>query len=358
MKILRNQGILALLGVLTLTACGETDLAQLDLDDLTAEEQAELEVLADPGSFEVALELTQASNDVAANLGNAQVASGRSLNAQARTAFNDALGSMQRGDHRAALEASRRARRLVAEALHSLGGDAALEALIERIEALAMTADDDVFDNASAVRAELERIAAEARALLAEGETLAAAARAILGEQIARHRRGRRDHPNIDVDRARLAVSLAGTAVGLAERLIANSDVPVITAAGTDVSDRQNRWLGHAKKLLEKAEQALGNGNLPRAVHFAQHANWSALKAVILPGGIHEEELRAMVVLAENLLEQAEAGLGDDPSDLDLRLFNRAVDLLELGIARLQEGHVRGVAAVWRSAVISAWLIR
>jgi HEPN domain-containing protein len=264
---------------------------------------------------------------------------------------------MLAGDRRGALDAARRARRLVAQALRAIGGDAALEALIERIEALALTAEDDVFNDAAALRAELEVIAAQARVLLAEGDTLAAAARALLGEQRARHRRGRRDHPDIDVDRARLAVSLAGTAVSLAERLIADQTVPVISDAHPDDSDRQNRWLGHAQKLLEKAEEALANGDLRRAVHFAHHAQWSALKAVILPGGITEEEVWAMVELAQSLHEQAEDAFGDDPSELKLRLFRRAGELIEIGIAKLEEGNKRGVAALWRAAVISSWLI-
>ena len=356
MKSLANKGLTTLLAVFVLATCGETDFAELQLDDLSPEEQVELEVLTDQGSFEIALELTETSSEVATDRGNVRAADGRSLNAQARAAFNDAQDAMREGDNRRALQAARQARRLVARALRAMGGDAALEALIERIEALALTADDDVFADADLVRAELDRIAEDARRLLADGDTLAAAARAILGEQVARHHRGRRDHPDIDVDRARLAVSLAGTAVDLAERLIESDAIPPVTDAVTDVADHRNRWLAHAKKLLQRAERALAAGHLRRAVHFAHHAHWSALKAVILPG-VDEEELRAMVEVAENLLEEARAALGDDPTDLELRLFNRAVELLELGIAKLEEGHERGVAAVWRSAVISAWLI-
>lgn len=355
MKTHRSQRILALLGVFALAACDDSG-TELSLDDdLTLEEQMELEVLADPGSFEITLELTQAANDVASSRGHPQAFAGRNLNAQARSAFTEARAAMLAGDHRRALDAARLARRLVAQALREIGGDAALEALIERIEALALTAEDDVFNDSAALRAELEALAEQARELLAQGDTLAAAARALLGEQRARHRRGRRDHPEIDVDRARLAVSLAATAVSLAERLIAADAIPVISAAHTDVSDRQNRWLGHAKKLLEKAEEALANGHLERAVHFAQHAHWSALKAVILPGGITEEEVQEIVDLAQRLFDAAQTALVD-PTELELRLLERARDLIERGIAQLEEGNKRGVAALWRAAVISLWL--
>ena len=148
---------------------------------------------------------------------------------------------------------------------------------------------------------------------------------------------------DIRPDRARLAVSLAETAVALAERLINARDVPVRDAV-TDVADRQNRWLAHAKRMLERAQRALENGHFARAVHFAQHAHWSALKAVILPGGITEAELEAMIKVAEELYGQAEAALGDAPSELELRLFQRAGRLIELGKTRIEEGHKRGVA--------------
>ena len=128
-------------------------------------------------------------------------------------------------------------------------------------------------------------------------------------------------------------------------------------ASETDAVDHQDRWLANAHEMLEKAEQALANGNFARAVHFAQHAQWSALKAVILPGGITQEELRTMLQLAEALLMDAEVALGDEASGLELRLLNRAGSLIEIGIERLEAGHKRGVAALWRSAVISTWLI-
>lgn len=350
------RAVSALVGVFALAACGETTL-ETDLENLTVEEQAELAVLSDPGSFEVALELSETTADVAAESGRA-TGQGRALLGQARVLFSDARARWMDGDHQAALQAARQARRLVAEALREIGGDGSLEALIERIEALALTADDEVFDDADAVRAELERIAAEARVLLEQGDTLAAAARAVLGEQIARHRRGRRDHPDISVDRARLAVSLAGSAVALAERIISSDMMPPESdAAVTDAPERRNRWLVHAKRSLAKAERALASGHMRRAVHFAQHAQWSALKAVVLPGGIHEEEIRVLVGLAEDLLVEAREAVGEDDTELRKRLLNHAADLLELGIAKLEEGHVRGVAAVWRSAVVSAWLI-
>ena len=102
MNTLKNKGLVALFGALALAACGETDVADLEIDALTPEEQSELEVLTDPGSFEIALELTETTADVAAGMGNSRAAAGRGLTAQARTHFADARALMLAGDRRAA----------------------------------------------------------------------------------------------------------------------------------------------------------------------------------------------------------------------------------------------------------------
>ena len=359
MKKIRTHQIAALLGLFALAACDESGTQAL-VDDLTPAESLELAVLEDPGSFDVALELNSDANDVAASLGLAGVGEGRGLNVQAAVRFAAAAEALRGGDRRRALEEARHARRLLARAIVATSGADGVIALIERIEELALITaeDDDVFDDPEALRARLEALAAEARELLASGDLVAAAERALLGEQIARHHRGRRHHPgDILPDRARLAVSLAGTAVALAERLVAADSTPVRQLGASNVRDHQNRWLAHARRMLEKAEHALAAGHFARAVHFAEHAHWSALKAVILPGGITEEELRAMVALAHHLYDEAKIALGDAPTELEQRLFARAGRLIELGERMLAEGNKRGVAPVWRGAVISRWLM-
>ena len=354
MKTRTTHAVLALLGVAALGACDTgTDVR---LDDLTAAEHAELDVLTDPGAFEVGLEISELTNEVAADMGMDGATTGRLLQTEARALLEEARDAVRDGDRVRALDAARRARLLLARALVAAGGEAAVEALIERIEALALTVDEEVFDNPEAVRARLEQIAAEARALLAEGHTLAAAARALLGEQIARYHRGRRDHSDIAHDRARLAVDLARSAVALAERLLADDAMP--TDPTTDRVTDRNRWLYLAKGLLARAEHALENGYLRRAVHLAHHAQWAALKAVILPGGVTEAEIRAIADLAQQLLERAKAAVGDDPTDLELRLLGHAEQMIELGLRRLEMGEKRGVAALWRAAVVCHWLLR
>jgi len=184
-----------------------------------------------------------------------------------------------------------------------------------------------------------------------------AAARAVLGEQHARLRRGRRDRRgDIAPARARLEVALARSAVSLATRLIA-SDFLATDTAHRDVRERHDRWLAHAERMLQRARVALDHGRFARAVHFAQNAQWSALKAVILPGGVTNEELRGMVKVARILQEQAAAAIGDEPTELQRRLFERAGELIEIGIAKLEEGHKRGVAPLWRASIMLRWLM-
>lgn len=353
----------AVLAPLAAAAC--LDTAEIvDFDDLTPIEQMELTVLEDEGAWEVAVDVAAVSAD-AAEMGNVGgAAEARGHNAQARTAFLDARREWLAGNHRQALDASRVARRLVARALIATGGVPAVEDLIERLHDILLTIDDEVVDDPDALRAELEAILAEAEALLEAGDSVGAAARAILGEQRLRLRRGRhlRDF-RVSEERARIEVGFAQSAVALAERLLADDAVPdsdVLSPNDSNVTDvpvRRNRWLIHARRWLNRAETALANGNLARAVHAAHHAQWSALKAVILPGGITPEEVEAIRDLAETLYDEAVVALGDDPSELEARILNRAAELIEIGVRRLEEGRLRGVAALWRSSTMSHWLI-
>jgi len=341
-----------LLGLFALVACEEGGTGPA-LRDLSLDEQAELSVLEDQGSYDVAVEVAGVANEVAGVHGHTSVDEARAFNDEARATFAQARSAWLSGDHTEALRLSRLARRLVARSLVATGGVPAVEDLIERLEGALLTTDEELVDDVEELREELEQIIAEAISLLESGDSVGAAARAILGEQRLRHRRGRHDRPfRIGQDRARLEVALAGASLELAKRLI-DSD----PAGDPELHDRRNRWLDHAERMLSMAERALDQGFFGRAVHFARHAQWSALKAVILPGGITVEEARRMIEVAETLLGEAEASLGDAPTELERRILDRAADLLAIGVRRLDAGRRRGVAALWRSATLSSWLI-
>ncbi len=364
MKTVHDLRFWVLSAALVVAACDEAGTDPL-FDDLTAEEQLELSVLEDEGAFDAGLTFSDVVADADATMGREVDEEARTHRLDAATTFAEARRAHLARDYRRALELSRAARRLVARALVATGGEAAVEDLIERLEDALTTLDDEVVDDPEATRAELEDIIAEARAALEAGDTLLAASWALLGEQRLRLRRGRHLRAfDIGEDRARFEVAVAGASVALAERLITDHEVPddvtdVAPSDGVtaDVTERRNRWLALAKRWLARAETALSNGSYARAVHAAFHAQWSALKAVVLPGGITEAEVELLVDVSGTLLDEATAAVGDEPTELQQRALERAGELHALGLSMIEEGRVRGIAPLWRSASISAWLV-
>lgn len=154
-----------------------------------------------------------------------------------------------------------------------------------------------------------------------------------------------RRHPR--VDRIGLIVELGATAVSLAERLI----------DGQGADREQLRLLQQAKEYLRLAKAALRSDDPERAVHFAIQACWTALKAVVLPGGVTEEEERMIHELATDLIQAAVAAVGDDPTGLEKLLLQWSAQFYAAGVELLESGQVRGVAWLWKSAVISTYII-
>jgi HEPN domain-containing protein len=147
--------------------------------------------------------------------------------------------------------------------------------------------------------------------------------------------------------RAELAIALAGESIELAERLL----------EGTEPNAEQLRHLEHAKGFLRRAEQALEAGHPVSAIELAEAAQIAALKAVVLPRGVSDEEARAIHDLAKELLEQARAAVGGDATEIERHLLALAHSLFEAGSRQLANGSVRGVVALWKSAALSSFLI-
>jgi hypothetical protein len=91
-----------------------------------------------------------------------------------------------------------------------------------------------------------------------------------------------------------------------------------------------------------------------RAIHLSNLAEWTALKAVVLPGGITDEEARAMRELAE--AQYAAAAAGELTTEETL-LQHRARVYIDNGAQALESGTPRGVAPLWRAAVICSWIV-
>jgi hypothetical protein len=151
-----------------------------------------------------------------------------------------------------------------------------------------------------------------------------------------------------DRGRVELAVALGGEAVELAARLLA-----------TGADEQQKRLLAEARELQRQAEAALKEGHDGRAVELAHAAGQTALKAVVLPGGVTAQEARMIHELAQSLLRDARAAVAADPTELRRHLLGVAQELFDDGTAHLggPRGSERALVALWKSAAISSWLI-
>jgi hypothetical protein len=147
--------------------------------------------------------------------------------------------------------------------------------------------------------------------------------------------------------RAELAIALATESLELSERLL----------EGSDPSEEQLRHLEHATALLRRAEEALEAGRAVAALELAEASQIAALTAVVLPRGISDDEARAIHDLAKDLLRQAHEAVGDDAGEIEQHLLRLATALYESGERQLQNGSLRGVVALWKSAAISSFLI-
>ena len=351
MKTRRHVYPLPLLALLALAACEDHGTMPLTEEPgLALEDQVALEVLGDDQAIEAALSLAEVSAVAGARHGFAHGGSqaATQLAAEARIRFRAAQDALGRGDRVRAANESREARRLVAQAMTSMGGPRAAWSQVERLEYLITSVSEDptAYSDAATLLGELGAFANRARVQLQDGNGLGAGALGVLAQQ--RHQQKRREHdPAARRDRADLAVALAGTAVSLATRIL----------DGQDPDDEQLRYLEAAGEYLAEAKAALEAGNDRRAVYLAEHAHWASLKALVLPGGVTAEEARAMADLAEDLYRVALEAVGDEPTELHSALLQRARRLIEAGLAKLEEGQHRGVGALWRAAVICTWLI-
>jgi HEPN domain-containing protein len=353
MKAIRPFFITALLSLLPLAACEQgalTDPADDDLAlaDLSFEDQLSLELLADPATTEAALDLTDTQTGAAFRKGWGPGSNAGRRN-QAEQAFREAGDALAQGDLLRARDRARDGRRLVSESIQLAGGASAIEGMVERTEALTtiITADPDAFANPGKLGLQIGKIATMAREASQSGDQVRAGAMGVLAEQAFRHQR--RNHEGDPSRRASLAVALADEAVGLATRIL-DEQVPTADAQQRDFLTTAEEFLAAAKRALEAEEFA-------RAVHLAHQAQWWSLKAVVIPGGVTEEDARFVLELAETLYGQAREAIGSEPTEVEAALLARAARLIEHGKAKLGSGSFRGIGALWKAAVLSSWLL-
>jgi hypothetical protein len=319
------------------------------LDDLAWEDQLALELLADPVTSEAALELAWVQNSAAHRWGWAG-GSGQGQQFRAENCFQEAEAALARGDRMRAAEKAREGRRLVAQGIQMAGGPGAIVGMVERLEALPsqVAADPGAFANSGKLGLQIGKVAERARAALRSGDPIGAGALGVLGEQAFRHNHRYEHEHRIGASRAEIAVALGAEAVELAKRLL---------QAQVTADTESQQLLATAEEFLAQARRALEAGEEVRAMHLAHLAQWWALKAVVLPGGVSHEEVREILGLAETLLEQAREAIGPEPTQLQAALLDRALRLLERGKEGLGSGERRGLGALWQSAVISSYLV-
>jgi len=340
---------LATLSLLPLAGCQEGALVEPLLEEMSIEDQLTLGVLADPASAQTALDLAGIQSSAAQRRGWGHGA-GNTQRSQAELRFQEAQNAFAQGNQVRALERAREGRQLVAQAIEAAGGTPAIAGMVERMEALplAITSDPDAFVTSGKLGLQIGMIAEQAREAMQSRNHTRAGALGVLSEQAFRHNHRHQNQVGVG-ERAEVAVALAGEAVELATEILGEQD------GGADTE--QLDLLTTAEEFLAQAEAALEAGEKTRASHLAHMAQWWALKALILPGGITDEDARFILGLATGLLADAEAAVEADPTDLRTALLVKAARMLENGTANVGNGKCRGLGALWQSAVISSFLI-
>lgn len=351
MKTRRHPLISVIMLSAMLTACQDGGPVELDLQELSLEDLIALELLADPATTETALELAGVQASAALRHGWSW-GSRQAQQSQAEQCFREARAALAAGDQIRAVERAREGRRLVAQTIASAGGPQAIVGMVERVEALPLlvSADAEDFVNPGELGLQLGKVAERARDALKAGDQTRAGSLGVLAEQAFRHshRHQHMHQVGLGISRAELAVALGGKAIDLAKRIL--DDEPTADSESQEMLDT-------AEEFLEAANEALEAGEEARAIHLAHLAKWWALKAVVLPGGITDEEARSILELAETLLAEARLAVGPEPTQLQEALLSRAARLLERGTEALDNGVCRGMGALWQSAVISFYLI-
>lgn len=339
----RTLAVLPLLGGILLAACQDGEITAPFAEDteFAAEDVIALDLLASSTSLDAALAVADGPVAAATRRRGFGHAGAQDDVARARVRYQEAVRLREHRDSAGAAAEAREARRLVVRAGQVAAGALFAAGMVERLEELAQRVAQNPggYDDPVGLQQELNDLAAQARQRLQVRDSTGAGERGVLGEQ--RHRQRQRDGglgAGADVH-----VALGAEAVALATRLLDEQ--------GAD--EEQLRYLDTATEYQRAAEAALAAGDLERAIHFADLAQWTALKAVVLPGGVTDEEVRMVADLAEALYAEAVAS---GPTDVEALLLARARALIDHGLALLEAGSTRGVGALWRAAVISSWI--
>jgi HEPN domain-containing protein len=308
--------------------------------DLGVDADLELQVVGDEMLADVVAE------DMALSMGSS--GDGPGPFSDSRQCFRDARQLLRNGDEEGARAKAVECRRVLVAAMIGRGGEAAIDELFGRVERLLerIGEADDEFERLSDLEARLRELVDEAHALRDGGDLVGAGERLVLALQITdRMRHRHRDFVRNPEGHARLSVAMGGEAVRLAEGVI------------EEPTQTQEVLLFRAGELQRRAVFAFSQGWYRRAVVQAHRAEGVALHAVLNGERPTVEDALRLLSLAEEGIVTAGEAVGDDPTDLQLALLNRATRLKNKGEQAINTWHWRGVGLLWHSSVMSAVLI-
>ncbi len=316
------------------------------------------EELASPTVELEDLELTIDPDIVMSVIADVEAELGPTPSAVALNEIQNAVGLFQmaqveysNGNYPQVQELGEAARMALSRSLVSERGAIGIDDRIARtdnLRARLQAGDTQEFDRPDELAVRLSKLVDQANDARGVGDNVLAGARMVEADQRTDQSRGRqhdrdraRGHAT-DVS-ARVAVAMANNAVELASRLL----------DGRDVSERQIHLLEAAARLASGAAEALEAGRFRAAVMLGHKAVNTSLWAVVAPE-VTEDEVRMVKDLVEEMLEAARAALAVSPNEALQSLLDRAVAGYQLGIAKLEEGNLRGIGLLWKAAVVGA----
>ncbi len=265
-----------------------------------------------------------------------------------RECFRDARQLLRNGDEDAARTQARECRMNLVRSMFERHGEGSIDELFARVESLVERVGEasDEFARLADLEVKLRGLLDEAYALQDGGDLVGAGERLVLALQIADRMRHR--HPDFDRDPevvARLAMARSGEAIRLAERLIPEPTL------------KQEGLLFRAVELRRRAQFSYEHGWYRRAVAQAHRAEQLSLVAVLNGERPTVEDALALLALADEMIADAEAAIGDAPTEAQQRILAHAIRLRNRGAEAINMWQWRGVGLLWRAAVTAAVLI-
>lgn len=326
-------------GAFYVSGCAETP-SDPGFDNLPPVGDVEIELATDPDLIASLLE------DVTSVLGNNMTSAAALEISTAEGLFRSARDEWVRGDYERVRVRGDEAREALGRALTRGRDRSTLDDYISRTDHVRQrldTTDRDDFDRPNDLAADLDRLLADAKRARARGDDVTAGKRVVEASERTDRSRARR-HRDAPEEAARWAVSMAASAVDLANRLL----------EGSDPSERQLHLLDTAMRLAASAAEALENGHFRQALMLGHKAVGMALMAVVSPDGVTEDEIRALIELAEAQLLAANEALQAEPSEALEKVLRRAEAAFTEGVQQVENGNERGIHPIWRAAVVGS----